>query len=110
MQAFKKVVIIGPESTGKSTLCAMLAKHYNTMWCAEYAREFLLKNGTAYTFEDLLVIAKGQLNLEDEMSRVVNGELSIVNADESTTVNRQQSTDFLLTTHHSLLTLAFYRH
>ena len=62
----KKVVIIGPESTGKSTLCMKLARHYNTLWCPEYAREFLIKNGTAYTYDDLLTIAKGQIELENE--------------------------------------------
>jgi NadR type nicotinamide-nucleotide adenylyltransferase len=61
----KKIVILGPESTGKSTLCEMLAKHFNTLWCPEYAREYLLENGTVYTFEDLLLIAKGQLALEE---------------------------------------------
>ncbi|MBL7752590.1 MAG: ATP-binding protein, partial [Chitinophagaceae bacterium] len=34
----KKIVIIGPESTGKSTLCRQLAAHFNTLWCPEYAR------------------------------------------------------------------------
>jgi NadR type nicotinamide-nucleotide adenylyltransferase len=62
----KKIVIIGPESTGKSTLCEQLAKHYKTLWCAEYAREYLLKYGTDYNFDDLLTIAKGQLALEDQ--------------------------------------------
>jgi NadR type nicotinamide-nucleotide adenylyltransferase len=61
-----KVVIIGPESTGKSTLSEQLAEHYRTSWCPEYAREYLLKHGTHYTYDDLLVIARGQLNLEDE--------------------------------------------
>lgn len=62
----KKIVIIGPESTGKSTLCEQLAAHYNTLWCPEYAREYLLKHGTNYSFEDLLTIAKGQLALEEK--------------------------------------------
>jgi NadR type nicotinamide-nucleotide adenylyltransferase len=62
----KKIVIIGPESTGKSTLCKQLAEHYETTWCPEYAREFLLSNGKNYDFDDLLTIAKGQLALEDE--------------------------------------------
>lgn len=62
----KKVVIIGPESTGKSTLCSELADHYQTLWCPEYAREYLLKHGMNYTHEDLLTIAIGQLQLEDE--------------------------------------------
>ena len=62
----KKIVIIGPESTGKSTLCQQLAQHYETMWCPEFAREYLLSNGTNYEFDDLLTIAKGQLAMEDE--------------------------------------------
>lgn len=62
----KKVVIIGPESTGKSTLCRQLAQHYNTAWVPEFARQYLLTNGTTYTFNDLLIIAKGQIALEEE--------------------------------------------
>ncbi len=61
----KKIVIIGPESTGKSTLCKQLATHYNTVWVEEYAREYLLKNGTNYSFENLLDIAKGQVENEE---------------------------------------------
>ena len=64
----KKIVILGPESTGKSTLCEQLAQHYETMWCPEFAREYLLTNGTNYEYEDLLTIARGQLALEDEYS------------------------------------------
>ena len=44
----KKVVVIGPESTGKSSLCEQLANHYKTEWVKEYAREYLLTNGTEY--------------------------------------------------------------
>jgi NadR type nicotinamide-nucleotide adenylyltransferase len=61
-----KIVIIGPESTGKSSLCEQLAKHYNTLWCPEYAREYLLTHGTSYDYDDLLTIAKGQIELEDK--------------------------------------------
>ena len=68
MQSVKKIVIIGPESTGKSTLCKLLAQHFNTEWCSEFAREYLLENGTNYSVNDLLNIAKGQLALEDEMT------------------------------------------
>lgn len=61
----KKVVVIGPESTGKSTLCEQLAQHYQTIWVKEHAREYLLKNGTEYTFENLLDVAKGQIAKEE---------------------------------------------
>ena len=61
----KKIVIIGPESTGKSTLCEQLSAHYKTIWVKEYAREYLLANGTDYTFEKLLDVAKGQINKEE---------------------------------------------
>lgn len=61
-----KIVVIGPESTGKSTLCDLLARHYNTQWCPEYAREYLLKHGMNYSYDDLLFIAKEQLALEDK--------------------------------------------
>ena len=63
-QQIKKIVIIGPESTGKSTLTELLAQHYHTEWCKEYAREYLLANGTDYSYNDLLTIAKGQVALE----------------------------------------------
>lgn len=62
----KKIVIIGPESTGKSTLCSQLAAHYHTYWVHEYARKYLLENGTRYNFNDLLLIAKGQLSAEEQ--------------------------------------------
>lgn len=62
----KKIVAIGPESTGKSFLCGQLAQYYQTIWCPEYAREYLLKHGTNYSYPDLLTIAKGQLALEDK--------------------------------------------
>jgi len=69
----KKIVIIGPESTGKSTLCEQLAAHYNTVWCPEFAREYLVQNGTNYSYDDLLKIAMGQLQLEDNMLLNANG-------------------------------------
>jgi NadR type nicotinamide-nucleotide adenylyltransferase len=61
----KKVVIIGPESTGKSTLCEALADAFHTEWAPEYAREYLLTHGTSYNFDDLMTIARGQLEGED---------------------------------------------
>jgi NadR type nicotinamide-nucleotide adenylyltransferase len=64
----KKVVVIGPESTGKSTLSESLAMHFGCDWVPEYAREYLENLGRQYRYEDLLTIAKGQTNLEDQMA------------------------------------------
>lgn len=61
----QKIVLLGPESTGKSSLAEALAKVYNTVWCPEYARSYLEKKGSSYSYEDLLLIAKGQQALED---------------------------------------------
>jgi NadR type nicotinamide-nucleotide adenylyltransferase len=65
----KKIVVIGPESTGKSSLCETLARHFQTVWAPEYAREYLTQYGTTYKPEDLLTIARGQLALEEQYTR-----------------------------------------
>lgn len=64
MSAPKKIVIIGGESTGKSTLCEQLANYFQTTWVPEFARTYLSTLGRAYRQEDLLQIAKGQLLAE----------------------------------------------
>lgn len=61
----KKIVAVGPESTGKSTLCKQLAQHYKTIWCPEYAREYLNQNGIKYDYDDLKKITEGQLVMEE---------------------------------------------
>ena len=77
-----KVVIIGPESTGKTSLCEQLAQHYNTIWCPEFAREYLLTHPVDYNYEDLLTIAKGQIDLEDKfISKLTTQNLSLLFVD-----------------------------
>ncbi len=77
----RRIVIIGPESTGKSTLCATLAAHYNTSWVKEYAREYLLTNGMDYSFENLLEIARGQLAAEEAAVGSARNGLLFVDTD-----------------------------
>ncbi|OIQ36550.1 MAG: nicotinate-nucleotide adenylyltransferase [Bacteroidetes bacterium MedPE-SWsnd-G1] len=68
-----KIVLFGPESTGKTTLSRQLAVYYNTVWAPEYAREYLQKkwNNERKTCEtsDLIPIAKGQMKLENKLSK-----------------------------------------
>ncbi len=71
-----KVVLFGPESTGKTTLAKQLAKHYQTGWVPEYMREYLQKkwdkNKEVCIYDDLLPIAEGQMLLENELSKKAN--------------------------------------
>ena len=66
----KKVVVLGPESTGKTTLTRNLSDHYMTNYVQEYARDFLETKKNHYIEEDLLQIAKGQIMLENKVTRV----------------------------------------
>ena len=77
----KKVVILGPESTGKSTMCTMLAALFNTIWVKEYAREYLLKNGTNYSYENLYEIAQGQLAAEKNTVENTSKEIIFIDTD-----------------------------
>lgn len=77
----KRIVIIGPESTGKSTLCSQLAKHYNTVWCPEFARQYLMEKGMHYTYDDLTNIAKGQLKLENETEAKASNNFYFIDTD-----------------------------
>ncbi|WP_324025066.1 ATP-binding protein [Maribacter sp. BPC-D8] len=68
-----KVVLFGPESTGKTTLSEQLARHYHTVWVPEYARDYLQDkwNNERKTCEphDLLPIAEGQMALENKLAK-----------------------------------------
>jgi len=81
MPQVRKVVIIGPESTGKSTLSEQLAKHYQTRWVPEYAREYLTNLNRPYDYEDLLIIAQKQLEQEDKISAVCTSPVMFVDTD-----------------------------
>ena len=64
-----RIAITGPESTGKTALAQALADHFQTVWAPEYARHYLEKLGRPYRFEDLEPIARGQIQLEDDLAK-----------------------------------------
>lgn len=64
-----KVGIIGPESTGKSTLATYLARRYSGVLVPEYAREYMerLAPTYEYSYEDVVTIAQQQLRCLHEL-------------------------------------------
>ena len=71
----KRILILGPESTGKSTLAEKLARHFAEPWVPEVAREYLEKLDRPYAYEDLLQIGKQQMRTEDELAMQANNYL-----------------------------------
>jgi NadR type nicotinamide-nucleotide adenylyltransferase len=63
----KKIAIVGPESTGKSTMSAYLAEHYHTVWVPEFARGYCEKLTDVPTWQDEINMFYGQLALEKEL-------------------------------------------
>ncbi|MFP4663757.1 MAG: AAA family ATPase [Bacteroidales bacterium] len=64
----KRIVITGPESTGKSWLSYHLAKETSSLWLPEYARFYIQHLNRDYTEADVLHIARMQAELEEEMA------------------------------------------
>jgi NadR type nicotinamide-nucleotide adenylyltransferase len=62
----RKIALIGPESTGKSTLAQKLAEHFKSCFVPEYARQYLQEGNTVSTPDDLLRIAHMQQRRELE--------------------------------------------
>ena len=67
-----RIAIVGPESTGKSTISEQLAKHYQTVWVPEYARGYCEKLSSPCTWEDEINMFRGQLQLEAELAAQAN--------------------------------------
>lgn len=74
--AIIKIALFGPESTGKTTLARQLAEHYKTAWTPEFAREYLQqkwdKSQLVCDVDDMLPIAYGQTQLENESLLMAN--------------------------------------
>ena len=66
----KRVVLFGPESTGKTTLAKQLSDRFGVPWVPEFSREYLQEKWDRERLvcqrEDLLPIAVGQMMLENQ--------------------------------------------
>ncbi|MEI6312175.1 MAG: ATP-binding protein [Bacteroidota bacterium] len=78
-KVLNKIAVVGPESTGKTVLCEQLAKHYQSTFVPEFARDFLLERNNVYTQEDLLFIVEQQAILEKKIEQEANRFLFIDN-------------------------------
>lgn len=67
-----RIAITGPESTGKSWLAENLAKHFNTNWVPEFARNYIARIGKTYTLSDIVYIAENQISSEKQLSKLSN--------------------------------------
>ena len=52
----KTICLHGPESTGKSTLAPLLARHFDTLFVPEYGRTYCEQHGLDLTMADLVAI------------------------------------------------------
>lgn len=66
-KVIKKIAIVGPESTGKSTISLQLAKHYQVPWVAEYARFYCAALTGPCTLQDEINMFHGQVALEESV-------------------------------------------
>ena len=71
-----RIVLYGPESSGKTTLAKALAKQFQTTWVPEFARNYLQEKWDqkkeVCSLEDLIIIAKGQINQENNLIKDAN--------------------------------------
>ena len=66
-----KIIVTGPECSGKTTLSKSLSKYFNSKFVNEFARNYLAKKNNTYNFENLLEIAQNQYKLENQKSKII---------------------------------------
>ena len=81
----RRVCIIGPEATGKTTLADRLARHYDTVMVGEFARSLVDASGRRVSDHLFPMILKGQAASEAAMARQANRVL-ICDSDAFTTM------------------------
>lgn len=73
----KKIAVVGPESTGKSTIAQELARHYQTLWVPEYARYYCAALTEPCSLQDEVNMFHGQLALEESILAIAEKDLVI---------------------------------
>ncbi|MDQ8052686.1 MAG: ATP-binding protein [Pedobacter sp.] len=95
-KALKKIAIVGPESTGKSTIAQQLAKHYQVPWVPEFSRYYCANLTAPCTLEDETNMFHGQVALEDSI--LANAESDFIICDTTFLTVKIWSDEFFGTT------------
>lgn len=82
MSDIKLFCFFGPESTGKSVMAETLAKHYQTLWVPEVAKEIVTSN--RFNREDIIEIGRAQTERIFQLKKNAN-KLLICDTDLITT-------------------------
>jgi nicotinamide riboside kinase len=73
----RRIILTGPESTGKTMLTMELASRYRSPFIPEYAREYILNLRRPYTYDDVIHIARKQIEQMKEFSKYASGYLFV---------------------------------
>jgi NadR type nicotinamide-nucleotide adenylyltransferase len=73
LEEVKRIVITGPESTGKTNIANHLATKFNSVWIPEYARFYIENLKTKYDYSDIEKIARKQVEDYHHYSRNTSG-------------------------------------
>jgi NadR type nicotinamide-nucleotide adenylyltransferase len=74
---FIKIAVVGPESTGKSTMAQFLAKEFQTVCVPEYSRYYCQSLNNKYTLQDEVNMFYGQVALEEALIPLAQDQLLI---------------------------------
>lgn len=72
-----KIAVVGPESTGKSTMAQFLAKQLKTVCVPEYSRYYCRSLNNQYTLQDELNMFYGQVALEEALVPLAQEQILI---------------------------------
>jgi NadR type nicotinamide-nucleotide adenylyltransferase len=90
----RRVVVVGAESTGTTTLARDLAEHFGTVWVPEYGRDHTVGKAAAgdvvWRDEEFALIARRQSAMEDAAARTVPVPLLICDTDAFATTVWQE--------------------
>jgi HTH-type transcriptional regulator, transcriptional repressor of NAD biosynthesis genes len=107
MQPIKKVVFLGAESTGKSTLTERMAKEFNMPFVAEYGRDYYERKGGKLDLQDYVEIAKEHRRLEAEATIALAKKLGRFIDKDSSSLPNIDSRGYVFIDTNAITTLFF---